>query len=272
MEVHRKGAQTGWGQPPARHPLPAQHSVPMGRCQARHPHPSPMLGAIKGQLWLLPRAGPPESCTGERSFTRAMSLSLGDAGVTSARNTFSTAMVAAPDRRSEPAFTRQLWMMGLFLRADSAVTACPPRGDRHRALCEVLITGQLSSARLKSRGEVPTHLKQCAAVSTQPGAMMLPPQMCSFLYCRLTCQGHASMAAGLPPSTRGVLTLCPQSVRGHLGWDRDRANGGSQGQQRGQGASPALSPHCHPTALLVCSPGLLEGVQPSPACSSPQDN
>lgn len=96
-----------------------------------------------------------------------MSLSLGDAGVTSARNTFSTAKVAAPDRRSEPAFTRQLWMMGLFL-------------------------------------------KQCAAVRTQPGPMMLPPQMCSFLYCRLTCQGHASMAAGLPPSTRGVLTLCPQ--------------------------------------------------------------
>lgn len=50
----------------------------------------------------------PETRRGDRSFTRAMSLSLGDAGVTSARKTFSTARVAVPERRSEPAFTRQL--------------------------------------------------------------------------------------------------------------------------------------------------------------------
>ena len=60
-------------------------------------------------------------------------------------------------------------------------------------------------------GRSPTHLKQCAAVRTQLGSMMLPPQMCSFLYCKLTCHGQASMAAGLPPSTRGVLMLSPQS-------------------------------------------------------------
>lgn len=71
------------------------------------------------------------------------------------------------------------------------------------------------------RGEMPTHLKQCAAVRTQLGLMMLPPQMCSFLYCRLTCHGQASMAAGLPPSTRGARTLSPQSSARRRSSDKD---------------------------------------------------
>lgn len=50
----------------------------------------------------------PETRSGDCSFTRAMSLSLGDAGVASARKTFSTARVVVPERRLEPAFTRQL--------------------------------------------------------------------------------------------------------------------------------------------------------------------
>lgn len=118
-----------------------------------------------------------------------------------------------------------------------SISCAGPRGTNPRA--DVLIKGHLSNTWLRphrdsawpqgatpalarwcwpvgalQRGGSPTHLKQCAAVRTQLGSMMLPPQMCSFLYRRLTCQGQALMAAGLPPSTRGVLVLSPQPSAG----------------------------------------------------------
>lgn len=81
-----------------------------------------------------------------------------------------------------------------------------PRGTRGAEPGTSVLAGGHAAA-----GMSPTHLKQWAAVRTHRGSMMLPPQMCSFLYCKLTCQGQVSMAAGLPPSTRGVLMLSPQS-------------------------------------------------------------
>lgn len=44
--------------------------------------------------------------------------------------------------------------------------------------------------------------KQWAAVMTQQGEMMAPPQTCFPLQCKLTCQPHLSSAANVPPTIR----------------------------------------------------------------------
>lgn len=99
-------ARTGQGHAAAGHPAPrcALGEAPLtrGHLPAVARRPGEVL--LQGGVCLVS----PETCRGDRSFTRAMSLSLGDVDVTSATKTFSTARVAAPWRRLEPAFTCQL--------------------------------------------------------------------------------------------------------------------------------------------------------------------
>lgn len=59
---------------------------------------------------------------------------------------------------------------------------------------------------------------QCAAVTTQWGAMTAPPQRWEPEACRLTCHGQAAPGGGdcPPPGALLEFTLCPQS-RGNKG-------------------------------------------------------
>ena len=91
----------------------------------------------------------------------------------------------------------------MWCRALAEVCALPfGLGSCNADLLSVLLLAFYFNSLLSSPMSTSYSTKQWAAVMTQRGEMMAPPQTCFPFQCKLTCQPHLPLAAIAPPTIR----------------------------------------------------------------------